>query len=193
MSLSLVFWVAAAVLLFWSVGAYNRLVRLRASALQAFALLDTKLREQAGVVQDCLPQVAMPATGALAGDADGADELQDDMTAMWNGLAGAAEQFNASLSAARAKPLQSDSIAALQAAQGVLHMAWQRLQEEDAHDLAGAALPETLQLQWQQSADHVKAAAQAFTLAVDTYNEAIAQFPALLLAWLFSFRRARAL
>lgn len=186
MSLSLVFWIGAAVLLFWSVGAYNRLVRLRAAALQAFAALDTRLREQAGVVENCLPKHGPEEAGE-------GGELQDDMTAMWNGLAGAAAQFNASLAAARARPLETEAVAALHAAQGVLHMAWQRLQEDDAHDLAGAALPETLQSRWQQSTAHVKTAAQAFNLAVETYNAAITQFPALLLARLFNFRRARAL
>ena len=34
---SLAGWIAVAVLLFWFVGAYNRLVRLRAAVLQAYA------------------------------------------------------------------------------------------------------------------------------------------------------------
>lgn len=192
MSMSLVFWIAAAVLLFWSVGAYNRLIRLRAVALQAFAELDTRLRERADVVRDCLPAAASPHLGLTIEVAD--DEgLQDDMTSLWRGLAGAAAQFNASLAAARARPLAPEAMAALHTAQGVLHMAWQRLQEDDAHDLAGAALPETLQILWHQSGGHVQTAAQAFKLAVQTYNDALAQFPALLLAWLFGLRPARAL
>jgi LemA protein len=36
MSSSVVFWIVAAVLLFWTVGAYNRLMRLRADANAAF-------------------------------------------------------------------------------------------------------------------------------------------------------------
>jgi LemA protein len=191
MSTSLVFWIAAAVLLFWSVGAYNRLIRLRASALQAFAALYQCLLEQAAVVRDCLPGVASLPEGPdkLMDEED----LQDDMTSLWRGLAGASLQFTASLAAARLRPLAPEAIAALHVAQGVLHMAWQRLQADDAHDLAGAALPETLQNKWQQSVADVQIAVQAFNLAVQTYNDAIAQFPALLLAWLFSLRRARAL
>jgi len=192
MSTSLVFWLAAAVLLFWSVGAYNRLIRLRASALQAFAELDTRLREQAKVVRDCLPATASPPADRTVDVAD-TEDLQDDMTAFWRGLAGAVAQFNATLGAARSGPLEPDAIAALHAAQGVLHMAWRRLQEDDAHDLAGAALPDTLQIQWQQSEAQVQKAAQAFNLAVKTYNHAISEFPALLIAWLFGLRPARAL
>ena len=182
MSWSLGFWVGAAVLLFWAVGAYNRLVRLRAAALQAFAVLDARLREQAELVRACLP----PSTRQD-------DDLEDDMTGLWHGLGGAADQFSASLGAARTKPLDGDLIAALGAAQGVLHMAWQRLQQEDAHDLAGAAVPETLQLRWQQVTGQIQADTAQFNQQVVAYNDGIAQFPALVLARLFSLKPARQL
>jgi LemA protein len=187
MSASPVFWIAAAVLLFWAVGAYNRLIRLRAAALLAFAGLEAPLRAQVELVQSCLPPSATP---ALAQDDD---DLLDDMASLWSGLGAAASQFAASLAAARTRPLDANTVAALSAAIGVLHMAWQRLQQDDAHDLAGAALPESLQSQWQQIDTQHRAAAALFNDAVGSYNHAIAQFPALLLAWLFGFRPARAL
>jgi len=187
MSASPVFWIAAAVLLFWAVGAYNRLIRLRAAALVAFAAVEAPLRAQAELVQSCLPPSATPAT------AQDDDDLLDDMASLWRGLGAAASQFTASLTAARARPLDGNAVAALSAAVGVLHMAWQRMQQDDAHDLAGAALPESLQSQWQQIDTQHKAAAALFNQAVDSYNSAVTQFPALLLAWLFGFRPARAL
>ena len=185
MSWPLGFWIGAAVLLFWAVGAYNRLIRLRAAVLQAFAALEARLREQADLVQACLPASFVPAVAKEEGAGNG-------MAGLWNGLGGATLQFTASLDAARTRPLDPDSIAALKAAHGVLYMAWQRLQQDDAHDLAGAALPDTLQLRWQQTAAHVKDDAGMFNQQVDAYNDAIAQFPALLVASLFSFRPARA-
>jgi LemA protein len=188
MSASPVFWIAAAVLLFWAVGAYNRLIRLRAAALLAFAGVEAPLRAQAELVQSCLPPSA---TTATAQDDD--DDLLDDMASLWSGLGAAASQFAASLAAARTRPLDGNAVAALSAAIGVLHMAWQRMQQDDAHDLAGAALPESLQTQWQQIDTQHRAAAALFNDAVGRYNHAIAQFPALLLAWLFGFRPARAL
>lgn len=48
---SMVGWIVIAVLLFWFVGAYNRLVRLRAAVLQAYATLDAALRKQLDFVQ----------------------------------------------------------------------------------------------------------------------------------------------
>ena len=44
-------WIALAIALFWFVGAYNRLVRLRALALQAYATLDAALVRQLDFVQ----------------------------------------------------------------------------------------------------------------------------------------------
>lgn len=186
MSWTLGFWIGAAFLLFWAVGAYNRLIRLRAAALQAFTALDARLREQAELVQACLPPASLPASAQE-------DDLMDDMTALWAGLAGAAVQFSASLGAVRARPLDGEAVAALQAAQGVLRMAWQRLQHDDAHDLAGAALPESLQSRWQHLAGQVQSDTALFNQQVAIYNEAIAQFPALVLARLFALEPARAL
>jgi LemA protein len=112
--------------------------------------------------------------------------------ALWAGLAGAANQFGASLAVARQRPLDPDSIAALDTARQVLVMAWQRVQDE-AHDLAGAQVPQTTQVQWQLLVSQSAVAADSFNLAVTSYNEAIAQFPALLLASLFGFKPARTL
>lgn len=190
MSWSLGYWVGAAVLLFWAVGAYNRLIRLRAAALQAFAALDVRLREQGELVQSCLPASLTITAGAAAAHED---ERVDGMTGMWRSLSGAVLQFTATLAAARARPLDEETIAALQAAQGVLHMAWQRLQHDDAHDLAGAALPETVQTHWQQLTANVQADTGHFNQQVQAYNEAIGQFPALVLARLFALKPARAL
>jgi LemA protein len=181
------FWIGVAVLLFWAVGAYNRLIRLRAAALLAFAGVEAVLVGQVELVRSCLPPSAVPAS--VQEDED----LLDDMSSLWSGLGAAASQFAASLAAAKARPLDPNAVAALNAAIGVLHMAWHRMQQDDAHDLAGAALPESLQSQWQQLDTQQKAAAAIFNDAVKSYNEAIAQFPALLLAWLFGLGPARAL
>ena len=186
MSASLVFWIAAAVLLFWAVGAYNRMIRLRAAALLAFAGVEAPLRAQAEFVRSCLPPSTVPESAQE-------DDLLDDMSSLWSGLGAAASQFAASLTVAKNRPLDPHAIAALHAAIGVLHMAWQRMQQDDTHDLAGAALPESLQSQWQQIDTQQKAAAVLFNEAVDRYNGAIVQFPALLLAWFFGLRPARAL
>ena len=82
---SLVLWSVAAVLLFWAVGAYNRLMRLRADANTAFAALETELSKQVVLVRECLPppEPTQPAP------------LDGEPTSFWAGLHGAAAQFAA--------------------------------------------------------------------------------------------------
>ncbi len=114
MSPSLLFWVAAAALLFWSVGAYNRLVRLRSEANTAFIALEIELTRQVQLVQSFLPAQDDQAAG------------QDGDSVFWTSLGGAASQFAASLAAARNRPLEREGIEALGAAQDVLATAWER-------------------------------------------------------------------
>ena len=165
-------------LLFWSVGAYNRLVRLRSLALQSFAALAGPMQRYAEIVQSCTVATANPADTAPQAPAH-----------MWAGLHGAQAQFSASLAVARARPLDGAAINALAAAHTVLQMAWLRLSSESEGSDA-LLLPETAQTQWSEVRQQIRPAAQAFAIAVHSYNTAIAQFPALLLAWLFGFRTA---
>ncbi|MDO8280108.1 MAG: LemA family protein [Burkholderiaceae bacterium] len=176
------FWLAAGVLLFWSVGAYNRLIRLRSDVAASFTALDAALVSRVELVRSLLPVAQVEKAGSVA----------DARASEWAGLDGAAHQFGASLSAARSRPLEAGAIAALAAACDALTVAWQRVQLE-AGDLAGPALPESVCAEWEQLSQRVRSASEHFGLCVAAYNQAIAQFPALLLAWIFSFRPGRAL
>ena len=192
--MNLLLWIGLPVLLFWSVGAYNRLVRLRAEANAAFAALDAQWQRQLALVQSSLPDEFQTSQFTL----DGA--MIGDGSELWAGLRGASTQFATSLAAMRARPprtpsesspnLHASRAGALRAAQDVLLLAWQRV-STDAHDLAGAAMPETVAAQWQQLMQDTHRLQAQFNDAVTRYNVAIAQFPAVLLAWLFGFKAAR--
>jgi LemA protein len=179
---SFVPWVIAALAVFWAVGAYNRLVRLRSDANAAFAALEAELTKQVQLVHECVPPEEDQPQSQFAGG-----------SAFWAGLQGAAAQLQASLASARAKPLDPDRIAALGAAQEVLSMAWDRAERDDAHDLAGPRLPDNFSGERQQRVRMAQAATEHFNQAVGRYNDAIAQFPAVMLAWLFGFQPARGL
>lgn len=170
---SLFAWLAPAVFLFWCVGAYNRLVRLRAEIKTAFGSVDVELRNHLELAQ------------SLPGDHDG--------QAIWAHVIAANAQLATSLAAARVKPLDPQGIAALQAASEVLSMAWERAERQDAHDLAGARLPEALSASRAQGVTQSAAAVAQFNEAVGRYNDAIAQFPAVVLAWVFGFKPGRTL
>ena len=117
MTPTVISWTIAAVLLFWAVGAYNRLMRLRAEAKSAFDVLDAEIARQVELVRGELPPP----------DATQPAPLEGEPTSVWSALHAAATQFSTTLSAARAKPLEPENIAALSAAQDVLALAWERM------------------------------------------------------------------
>lgn len=172
MSDSVTIWIIAAVLLFWAVGAYKRLVRLRSQAIAAFVPLDAQFAHYAALVH-----------GSFASIHDGGGP------AAQAGLVGAALQLESSMKVARAQPLDVPVMRALETAHEALCASWARVRNEPP-DLAGAPLPEALQLQWEHIARDAGNARAEFNRRVRDYNAAIRQFPAGLLAGLFGFSPA---
>ncbi|MDH5205546.1 MAG: LemA family protein [Hylemonella sp.] len=168
-------WTLGAVLLFWAFGAYNRLVRLRSQAIRA----------QEGLAKQLMRQIA------LVHDRCGAVTVQGRPGAPAS-LLGAAEQLEGALRAAQLQPLQSLPTQALSTAWQVLEASWSRVASAPP-DLAGSVLPDALRLQWQEMARDAEEARDDFNQKVVIYNQAIAQFPALLLAGLFGWQRAETL
>ncbi|QTD45008.1 LemA family protein [Ottowia testudinis] len=174
---------AAALLFFWGVGAHNRLVRLRAAVVSAFAALDEQLVRQQVWVQGCLPEPLRGGMQTLPG------EPQDEVAHAWGRLQAASEQFAAALARARAQPVDVQSMAGLVMAHEALRTAW-------AGTLADAvpadAVPsaERLQARWMRLLHQSLPLRTAFNDAAQTYNQAITQFPASLLARLFGFKAA---
>ena len=197
MTSSLLAWIGLALLLFWTVGAYNRLVRLRAEANLAFAEVDSQLQQQLQLADELLRSEATPAEALALQDpqAQAPVPVQDDEAApaSWAGLQGASAQVAACLAVSRSRPLHAEATAALAAAYQVLTTAWERAEREDAHDLSGPRLPEALLASRAQLLAQSLAAIARFNEAVARYNAAIAQFPAILLAWIFGFKRGQAL
>lgn len=165
-------WIFCAVILFWGVGAYNRLVRLRAQAIAAFAPLQSQYGHYVLLVQGHFE----------------ASNHEDGLTAR-AGLFNAVLQFDTSLKAAGARPLDNLVMGALETAHEVLHGSWIRVCGEP-QDLAGDPLPEVLQKQWQDISLQADRDRDEFKHRVQDYNQGIEQFPANLLAWLFRFKPA---
>ncbi|MDN6886659.1 lema family protein [Variovorax sp. CAN2819] len=193
---SLAGWIVIAVLLFWFVGAYNRLVRLRAAVLQAYGQLDAALGKQLDFVQASiaagLPPDAAPAGESLSSIAP---------------LQAATAQLATLLGATRLRPLDTGGMAALATALQVWIGAWQRQHPDqvtvfDAYGtlsrpaqllpgattavVPGAAEP----IGWPEPSAAAEIARSQFNQAVAHYNAAIAQFPALLVAWAVRLRPA---
>lgn len=170
-------WIVIAIALFWAVGAYNRLVRLRSAVVQAFGSLDAHLVRWLAMVGEF--DAAQVTAGAL--DREAHSTLQ-----------GATTQLTVSLAVARARPLQGEPVAALSAACAVLDAVWLNLQPgADAEDARRKVAH--WRARWDELRKHNEQAAQIFNDAVLHYNAALGQFPALMLAWAFGFTPARAL
>ena len=176
-------WVVPALLFFWLIGAYNRLVRLRARVRQAFAALDEQLVRQVVWVQGCLPESMRG--GAQTSPA----ELQDEVTAAWARLHAASEQFAAALAHARADVADVPTMAGLVLAHEAMRTAWAgALADAVAPDAVPSA--ERLQARWLRLLHQALPLRAAFNEAAQAYNQAIAQFPAALIARLASFKPA---
>ncbi|MDM0081631.1 lema family protein [Variovorax sp. J31P179] len=188
---SLPFWIGGALALFWFVGAYNRLMRLRSGALQAYATLDAALVRQVEFVQ-------ARAAEADTTDAAGAEPPSDAS------LQAASGQLATLLAATRLRALDPAGIAALGTALHVMVAAWQRLHPEAVVSFEADGtlsrpaplngkdelLPDSAPIAWPEPSAAAEIARGQFNLAVAQYNAAIGQFPALMVAWIMQLRPA---
>lgn len=165
-------WFLGAVALSWAMGAYNRLVRLRAKGLLVFSDLEQALGRQIAllVIEDAA--------------------MADDAPADWCGLLASAKAVTAALRVARIQPFSTAVSSGLKEGVRAMGFYWRQLADLPP-DLAGSFVPPSFQLQWEQLAFQVERARLDFNQSVLNYNEAKAQFPANLLATLFGFKSAQ--
>ena len=153
----------AAVLVFWSVGAYNRLVGLRNELLRCFAPVDEQFRARHALLQRW------------------ADSATEAGPAVLESFRAACQQAEAACSHVRASPARAGTLTSLRLAEDILAQARERL-PAGADEALTAALAE---------ADTTLAfARRQFNDAAHAYNRAVSQFPTWVLAGLFGFRKA---
>lgn len=155
--------IVAAVWVFWSVGAYNRLVGLRNELQRCFAPVDEQLRARQALLQRWCESL------------DGADE------AAVQSFRAACQQIDGACAHARAHPTRAGALTSLRLADEILMQARAKLPAGADESLA-AALAE---------ADTTLAfARRQFNEAALAYNRAVSQFPTWVLSGLFGFRKA---
>jgi LemA protein len=194
--------IIAAVLVFWSVGAYNRLVRLRTEIGRSFGVLEGQITQRHAVLQrwtDALQPVLGEAAEPVAA------------------VRAAAEQVLIAADQARLRPSTARVIASLRMAEDTLAAARAKLMAELPAHLQSGAAPEppagrrrggrdrrpidaaTSQLlgafqdEFVAVGSTLALARRQFNEATDQYNEAVLQFPTVLLASVFGFRAAGSL
>lgn len=163
-------WAFAAVVLFWTVGAYNRLVALRGALITSFALVDTQFRHR--------HELLLRLADLLEPHADGDPQALTTFRA-------ACAQAEAACNRARQRPASAGHVTSLRLAEEILAKARKRL-GIDAHDEALTGLAAEL-----GAVDSTFAfARRQFNEHADAYNRAVRQFPTVLIAKVFRFRRA---
>jgi LemA protein len=162
-----------AVVLFWIVGAYNRMVRLRTELVARFAAVDERFRQRDALLRSQLDLLSTALTAA-------APRLE--------ALRAACRQADAAREHARVRPGAPGAITSLRAADDILADARARL---PVQAVAGADLP-ALNQQLAATDTALAFARAEFNAAVAAYNESVRQFPTLLVAKLFGFRTATA-
>ena len=167
----------AAVLVFWMVGGYNRLVALRTTIGQAFAQID-ELVQRRNAAAIALVSAARPAMVA-------------EQSALDAWLAAQAAARTAA-DALRARPVVADRAAALQSAEPPLAAATARVMAlldqhpEVLSEATTAAHVATLR----EIDARLGFARQLFNEAAQAYNDAARQFPTRLLTRLYGFGTA---
>jgi LemA protein len=166
-------WVlAVAVVLFWGVGAFSRLLRLRAAVTRAFAALVPAWRRRLAWVR----------TQAFADDSE--TSLR---------LSAAHDQCVLMLDRAGQKPLDAARIRSLALAGNVLDTVWGAAAVEILPPASDAAKSEAGNLTWEALVHQALPLQMAFNTQVARYNHARALFPASVLTFILRFRRAEPL
>jgi len=167
------FWVGLAITIFWCLGAHNRLMRLCVQVTQRFLALETLLLQYPELVHEAVTLAATAPAGwrqAVGFDLG---------TEHWNLLQDASNQAAMSLARMNEHPLNVNSGKEVVQAVNRLALAWQELVHPDVFFLS---VPEDLRQRWHELGVVIQPELQRFNHAVENYNLAIAQFPALFLA-----------
>ena len=169
-----------ALLIFWMLGAYNRLVALRNAIIAAWAQIDETLQRRAAALEALVAGLR--------------DRLPDELATL-DALQSAQTQLQAAAEAMRARPALAPRAATLAAAESTLSAASMRLLALLEHQpaLAGDASLAPQLSALQDASQRLGFARQLFNDAVAAYNDALQQFPTRLLSRLFGFAAAGAL
>jgi LemA protein len=183
MSGSIYLWLAIAILVFWCVGLYNRLTRMRARAFAAFGSLEKHLNTF---------NVLLQAYGGDAEDDSPIAERTSSLTGEWAVLMHKVQELEIAGKASRSAPLQPEPMAAMARAMDAVLLEWQQISCEPA-DLAGSPVPDAMRIQWEEASMRAQSARAALNQIMQRYNESLKEFPARLIAGILGFKPAGSL
>lgn len=167
-------------IVFWGVGAYNRLIGLRNRFKNAFAQIDIQLKRR----YDLIPNLVETARAYMKHEHDTLEAVIS-----------ARNQASDADRAAAANPGDAQALTRLGAAEGTLSAALGRLfaLAEAYPDLKANQTMMQLSEELTATENKISFSRQAFNDAVMRYNTAAEQFPANVIASMFSFKTAELL
>ena len=171
---NLIYIALAALLVFWAVGAYNRLIRLKNTIANAFGQIDVQLKRR----YDLIPNLV-----------DVARKYLQHEQATLEAVINARNQARAASDVARSRPANALAVTTLAAAEQALGSSLGNFfaLAEAYPDLKADQTIRELSEELTSTENKVSFARQAFNDAVLDYNNAQGQFPAVLVARMFSF------
>ena len=171
---NLIFIALLALLVFWAMGAYNRLVRLKNVIANAFGQIDVQLKRR----YDLIPNLVEAAKKYLQHERDTLEAVTL-----------ARNRARAASDAVRSRPASAQAVTALAAAEQALDGSLGRLfaVAEAYPELKADQTIRELMEELTRTENKVTFARQAFNDAVLDYNNAQGQFPAVVLARMFGF------
>lgn len=174
-------WLLLVVLVFWVIGAFKRLKRMRAASKQAFASLEEQFTQLVELLRDCARMQALKEKVASV-----------SVQHAHHALVPSADLLEAALLQAKQHPLRPETIAALDSAWQGAQVAWQAyVQLSKGHsDVLEEHVQEWSQ-RWLQLTTLQSHSTERFNAAVKDYNRAIAQFPACIVARLSGLKAGR--
>lgn len=178
MSVAQIFTLAIiALIIFWSVGVYNRLIKLRNEITNAFAQIDVQLKRR----HDLIPNLVEVARKYMEHERDTLERVT-----------AARAQAIAAADLVRSQPNQAGALKSLNLAEQVLSSAMGRLNVvmESYPELKADQNLRELSEELTHTENKVAFSRQLFNDVTLEFNNGIHQFPANIIAGLFGFRTA---
>ncbi|MGA0612235.1 LemA family protein [Caldimonas sp. KR1-144] len=179
----------AALLVFWAVGAYNRLVRLRSAMVAAWGPLDAQLKRRHGLARELGEMLG----GALPADAPLAER------AVIEAVVAASRQADAACGHIHGRPVDAGGVQSLGVAERTLDHALRSLRRVfDAHagllnEPSLGERTESLMQALQQTEAQIAFGRQQHEQSVQALNAAVTEWPTRVIAALFNVRRTTSL
>jgi LemA protein len=205
---TLFIWLAVLAAVCWALGAYNRLVRLRAAVRSGFAAVDDTMRAEcaqlltqapagldAAAVEEPAEEGQQPPSAEGAADGVAGKDEAGNASEAWRSCVAAAQQLDAALAQARRDPVDVAARAMVSAAYQVFEQAVGRVRSDGVYadsrlnENEGGLIPSDW-MNWAQLEVKLAEAIGAFNDGVGAYNVAIHTWPARILAMFLGFRDA---